>query len=81
MPTRPPKRRDGHTASGGGPLEPYPIIFTRDATDPRYFARPGASYRPWRSRLPRSWAWVAYAVIVVVLGSGLLSIVLSVLGR
>jgi hypothetical protein len=33
-------------AADGGPLERYPMIFTRDATDPRYFARPGAPYRP-----------------------------------
>jgi hypothetical protein len=71
--------RAGHEDA---PIEPYPYVYSKDLLDPRRFLRPGEPYGPASVRGPSSWVlWLLGAILALIIGAGLLSIILGSLVR
>ena len=61
--------------------DPYPFVYSKDAWDRRRFGLPGAAAPSSGRRLPDAAVWFSWAIVVLLIGGGLLSLVLRAVGR
>lgn len=70
-----------HEYGDSAPAEPYPFIFSFDPLEERRFAAPGQPYGPARNRLPRAAALAAWVIVILLVGGGLISLIVQLVGR
>jgi hypothetical protein len=61
--------------------DPYPFVYSKDPWDRRRFDLPGTAAPSSGKRLPNAVVWFSWAIVVLLIGGGLLSLVLRAVGR
>lgn len=61
--------------------DPYPFVYSKDPWDQRRFGVPGMAAPSSGKRLPNMAVWFSWAILVLLIGGGLLSLVLRAVGR